>query len=243
MQDNAQNEKEKKKVLGLKKIRDVVAGTAGAGALVGGAMAGDPLPAIGGATTVFANIINPVIAGLRDKWCDDLYRDFERLEEKIDGFSFEEQLQKPEVASVLIETTLSAIKTAKEEKRELLRNAVLNVTLRINMGEEVLAIILRLIDEMGPIHVKILKYFANPKAYCDENGVDYANIGPGSPLNMFLDAFPEFEDGGYEIFLHDLKSNGLLPSGDSLSVMTSNPLAPRTTELGEQLLRLVTSPV
>ena len=100
-----------------------------------------------------------------------------------------------------------------------------------------LAIILRLIDEMGPMHVKILKYFANPKAYCDENGVNYANIGSGSPLNMFLDAFPEFEDGGYEIFLHDLKSNGLLPSGDSLSVMTSNPLAPRTTELGEQLLK------
>ena len=99
-------------------------------------MAGDPLLAIGGATTVFANIINPVTAGWRDKWCDDLYRDFKRLEEKIDGFSFEEQLQKPEVASVLIETTLSAIKTAKEEKRELLRNAVLNVTLGINMGKK-----------------------------------------------------------------------------------------------------------
>ena len=51
-------------------------------------MAGDPLSAIGGATTVLANIINPVITGWRDKWCDDLCRDFERLEEKIDGFSF-----------------------------------------------------------------------------------------------------------------------------------------------------------
>ena len=37
------------------------------------------------------------------------------------------------------------------------------MALKINMREEVIAIILRLVDEMGPIHVKILKYFANPK--------------------------------------------------------------------------------
>ena len=241
MQDNTQNEK--KKVSGLEKIRDVVIGTAGAGTLVGGAMTGDPLLTIGGATAVITNIVNPTINGWKDKWFGDLYRGFKRLEEKTDGFSFEEQLQKPEVVSVLIETTLSAIKTAKEEKRELLRNAVLNVALKINMREEVIAIILRLVDEMGPIHVKILKYFANPKTYCNENGIDYTNIGSGSPLNMFLEAFPEFKDGGYEIFLQDLKRNDLLPSGDSLSVMTSNPLAPRTTTLGEQLLKLITSPV
>ena len=241
MQDGAR--KEKKKISRLTKIKDAVTGAAGAGTAVGGAMTGEPFLIIGGATSLFSNIVHPVIAGWRDKWFDDLYCDFKRLEAKIDDFNFEEELKKPEVVNVLLETTHSAIKTANDEKKEFLRSIVLNATLNTNIQEEVMAILLRLIDEMGPTHVKILKYFTNPKTYCDENGVDYSNVGPGSPLNMFLDAFPKFENEGYDIFLQDLMNNGLLPSGGWISVMTSDPLAPQTTELGVQLLKLITSPV
>jgi len=227
----------------LEKIKNVVTGVAGATAVGVGVATVNPLLAIGGATAVFGSIMNPIINDWRNKWFEDLERDFNKLKEKIEDFDWEEQIKKPEVASVLIETTLSAIKTANEEKRELLRNAVLNMSLGTNIQEDTRAIILRLIDEMSPTHVKILRYFENPKKYCDEKRVNYSGISATGAGTLFLKALPEFNDGKSGIFFKDLQNGGLLPSGEWLNVMSSNFLQPRTTDLGKQFLKLITSPL
>lgn len=232
-----------KKVNKLEKIKNLSTGIAG-GAVVGAGIAtANPLLAIGGATVVFGSIMNPIINGWRNKWFDDLYTDFKKLEGKVDGFNWEEQLKKPEVAGVLIETTLSAIKTANEEKRELLRNAVLNIALGTNIEEDIRAIILRLIDEMSPTHVKILRYFENPQKCCDEKKVNYASITATGDGALLLKAYPEFGDGKSGIFFKDLQNGGLLPTGEWLNVMGGNFLKPKITNLGKQFLQLVTSPL
>jgi hypothetical protein len=129
---------------------DVAQGTARA------ALAG--IPAFGGSITeVLSMVLAPAVARRRDTWFKELADALEEAERKIDGFRVENLTQDEAFVSAVIEATRSAISTQKDEKRVLLRNALLNIATGRAPGEDKQHIYLRLIDEFTPSHVKALK--------------------------------------------------------------------------------------
>jgi len=210
MSKSDSSDEKTKKVGQLDKIKNAVTGLAGAGATAAGIATGNPLLVIGGATAVFSSILNPTINEWRNQWFEDLRTDFQRLEKKVHGFNFEEKLKDPKIAGVVIEATLSAIKTHKDEKKKILRNAVLNITIGTNIEEDIQIILLKLIDDLSPSHVKILQILADPEKIIRQivqGKIKNFNI-PDDFNNFYLKIPPYI----FSYLINDLKNMNLLSS-------------------------------
>lgn len=145
----------------LEKIKDASSGIAGGASMVAGIFTGNPLLTIGGATSLFGSIISPTINGWRNQWFEDLLIDFRKLEHKVDGFNFEEKLKDPKIISIILEATLTAIKTGEQEKHKILRNAVLNMSLVTDVKDDEQHLVLNTLSQLSPTHIVILQDLLN----------------------------------------------------------------------------------
>jgi hypothetical protein len=88
------------------------------------------VPVVGGpAAELFAAIIAPPLARRRDQWLQDLAESLAALQEKVAGFSAESLAQNEAFVSAALQASRAAIQTHHSEKREALRNALLNIAI------------------------------------------------------------------------------------------------------------------
>lgn len=127
-------------------------------ALIKGGLAA--LPLVGGALAEEMGLllITP-LTRRRDEWWEDVARRVLYLEHKVQGFKFEKLKDNEQFVSAMIQATQSAAKTHRKEKLEALRNAVLNIALGHNPGEDLQAIFLNLVDSFTPVHLELLRLF------------------------------------------------------------------------------------
>jgi hypothetical protein len=119
----------------------------------------EQVPFLGAATVhVIARFLVPGVERRREEWFKELADDFDRLKEQVDGFDIESLARNEAFVSATIQATRIAIGTHQDEKRQLLRNALLNIAMSNAFSEDMQHIYIRLIDEFTPSHVKIL-YF------------------------------------------------------------------------------------
>lgn len=226
----------------LEKIKNVVTGITGAASIGGGITTANPLLIMTGAASLFGSLIGPLLSERREVWYQELKDAFEKLETKVNGFNFEESIIQDKVVDALIQATLIAIKTSETEKRELLRNAILNISQKINIDKDMQTTYLQLIDELTPTHIKILTYFENPEKILEEKGIGLEGVTMTGSTYFLEKAYPEIK-GKYGQFLRDLGNRGLLPSGEWYNVSGSNFLTARSTLMGKEFLRLIRSPI
>src|SRR5579863_2878303 len=87
--------------------------------------AAELIPIFGPATVqVIAQFLVPGVERRREQWFKELADDFDRLKEKVDGFSVQNLVQNEPFVSATIQATRIAIGTHQEKKREYLRNAL-----------------------------------------------------------------------------------------------------------------------
>jgi hypothetical protein len=70
-----------------------------------------------------------------------------------------------EFLDILIHSGEIAMKNSQEEKLELLRNAVINTALGIDVSRDEKSMLMNIINEITPLHYKLLKMFYQPKDY------------------------------------------------------------------------------
>jgi protoheme ferro-lyase len=86
------------------------------------------IPVIGGTLTeVLSLVLAPAVARRRDTWFRELADALEEAERKIEGFTIENLAEDELFVSAVIEATRSAVSTHKDEKREALKNGLLNI--------------------------------------------------------------------------------------------------------------------
>ena len=205
------------------------------------------IPVIGGTLTeVLSLVLAPAVTRRRDAWFKEVAEALEDAERKIDGFSIENLTQDEAFVSAVIEATRSAISTHKDEKRDALRNGLLNIALHRSTDEDQQATFLRYIDELTVWHIRILVLFQNPPKYLAAKGLGL-NYYMGSASQVLEDVYPELKGKRelYDQIAADLNARGLVGGASFLHGMMSaqGMVAKRTTPLADAFLGFIADPL
>jgi hypothetical protein len=147
------------------RAEDVVHGTIRAGLAA--------IPLVGGSVTELMSIVlTPAVARRRDEWLKELADALEKLEKKVEGFKFENLAENEAFISATIQATRIAIGTHQKEKREYLRNALLNIATGKNSDEIKQQIFLNAVEAFSTVHVKALNLiWRTPAISWDKNNI------------------------------------------------------------------------
>jgi hypothetical protein len=112
-----------------------------------------------GAAELFNFIVGPPNEKRLQEWRERIGE----LSEKIEGMTVEALQENPVFISVVNSATRSALLSHREEKREALQNAILNVAAGRAPDEDLQLVFLGYIDTFTPMHLRILALVQNPK--------------------------------------------------------------------------------
>lgn len=141
--------------------------------------------------------------------------------------------------SAMMKATESALKTAEDEKRQYLANAVRN-SIEANIEESIMMIYLDLLDKYTIWHIRILNLFYNPKAFSQ---IDVSDTIMGSASIVVEQVYPEIakEKNLLDKIVKDLQNDGMMIEGSYLHAgMTANGIvSSKTTDLGNKFLMFI----
>lgn len=179
-----------------------------------------------------------------EKWqkdvCDALNElqaqeiDLEKLQNNDDFFD------------LLLYATQIGIRNHQKEKRDALKNAILNSATGKVSDLSLQQIFLNYIDTFTVWHINILILFDNPERWFKEHNITLPGLsGMGSVRATLAAAYPESRKNESLIssIWTDLYTKGLLSSNNEILVvdMTSNgALASRVTLLGREFIHFIT---
>lgn len=195
---------------------------------------------------LFTLIVAPPIQRRNEEWQAEIAAAVRRLEER--HISPEQLRDNPVFVDALLSASAAVLKTSRQEKREALRNAVINSALPGAPEAAVQQIFIGLVDRFTEWHLRILGLFANPKGWRHTGGREGAPPLGGTTTSLsavLIQAYPELRDKAwlYELIWDDLKVAGLHASGGmQVAMSTWNTVEKRTTPLGDQFVRFISDP-
>ena len=154
--------------------------------------------------------------------------------------------QNDQFVDVAIEATYIALKTSAQEKREALKNAVLNTALPNPPEESLQNMFLSFIESLTVLHLRLLELFNNPEEYIAKHNGQFGNISMGSMSQLIESVFPELKGRRdlYDLIWKDLFSKALVTINGLHTMMTANGvMTKRTTHIGELFLKFIKDPV
>jgi len=223
-----------------RKIGDV------AHALVKGAIGSAPL--VGNfAAELFGIVIAPPLDKRRAEWMDQIAQGLTEVEGKVEGFRIEDLSNNDAFISIILHASQAAIRNHQAEKREALRNAVLNVAIGKAPEDDLQLMFLNLVDSFTTWHLRILRLFQTPEEHGKKVGMSPDQISfAGSPSDLLEKYYSDLQGKRaiYDQIVSELHSRGLFGIDSLHSTMTGRGVfAKRTTELGDQFLNFITSPI
>lgn len=181
----------------------------------------------------------------RTKWMEDVGNALKELEEKM-GVVLESLQDKEDFIDVALEATQLAIKTSLAEKKEALKNAILNSALPNPPEQSLQKMFLSFIDTLTIWHLRLLELFNDPPAYIEKHQIQMGNISMGAMSHLIENAFPDLRGKRnlYDLIWKDLYSRALVTTDGLHTMMTgSGIIANRTTEIGRLFLNYIKSPI
>lgn len=205
------------------------------------------IPVVGGAAAeIFSVVIVPPLSKRRDKWIESIAEGLKKLEKEVKGFKIEDLSQNDMFITTVMHATQTAIRNHQKEKLEALRNAVLNAALPRSPEEDTQLMFLSFVDTLTPWHLRVLKFFENPRAWGQKHDISYPSWPMGGPATVLEYTFPELREHRefYDQLVKDLFSRGLMSTDSLHTTMTEQGMfASRTTAMGKQFIKFITSPV
>jgi hypothetical protein len=117
------------------------------------------IPILGGSINeMLSLILAPSVERRRSEWLKDLADVVEELEKRLKGFDPKSLSENEAFVSATIQATRIAATTHKREKREMLRNALLQIAIGKGPNEKLQQIFLNAIDAFTCSHVKVLDF-------------------------------------------------------------------------------------
>lgn len=129
------------------------------------------IPVVGAAASeLFTVILAPPLEKRRVEWMNDVAERLKELEER--GELNLEDLQDNEIfITTVMQASQAAIRNHQSEKREALRNAVLNAALPHAPEESLQQYFITLIDTFTVEHIRLLDFFKDPQIWFQRNDV------------------------------------------------------------------------
>lgn len=203
------------------------------------------VPLVGSAAAeLFALIVTPPLEKRRQKWMEEVGQALRQLETQR-GVRLEDLQNDEAFIDTVMSASQAAIRTSSEEKREALRNAVVNSALPGRPEESIQQTFVALVDQFTEWHLRLLKFFQDPRGWARHHNITLPSLMAGSPANILEAAYPELQgrQASYSQHWKDIWQRGLANT-DSLGGMMSGEgaVAKRTSELGDQFLRFIEDP-
>ena len=188
-------------------------------------------------------VLAPSVSRRRDDWFKELAKLMEELEKKVDGFKIEDLSGNEAFVSAAIQATRIAHGNHREEKRRILRNALLNVALGTAPDEDTQQIFLNIVDAYTVSHIRVLDVLWRGASRItavlwEQNRIAINQRNYGSAIEVLV---PEMrgQAGLAEYILTDLRSRGFT----QLNSLSNNfPQGGTITNMGVQFLRFVLHP-
>lgn len=222
-------------------------GVGDAGLAVVKAAAGS-IPLVGAAAAeLIAFVVTPPLEKRRNAWFSDLANDLDALQRTVDGFDISALSSNDDFLSAITVGVNVATRTAQQEKRDLLRHAVLNAALGRVPDFDMQSVFIGYLEYLSPLHVQLLRTFSNPRAALSHVGskLEESLFIGAAPSQIVEEVFPELKGRRdvYDFLWQDLFQRRLV-SSDSLHGMATKDgvLTAKTTSLGEQLLAFLSQP-
>jgi hypothetical protein len=202
------------------------------------------IPIVGSsAEKFFTLIVAPPLQKKAYEWMDDLASHLHKLEEKYQGFKIENLVTNELFQATLLHATAVAIRNYQKEKKEALRNAVLNTALRTSSDDDMELLFVAFIDVCTPRHIEILRFFDDPKKWALESNITFPTWSYGSPYYVIEYAFPKLSMELCNAILKDLFDRGLLKTDLDAMTNGAGKVAQRVTPMGKKFLAFISSPV
>jgi hypothetical protein len=192
----------------------------------------------GAGTEILSLILAAPVVRRRDEWLVEVASAVDDILKWKEGLTFESLQQNEQFISALIVATRIATSTHNKEKRRMLRNILIKVGTFCNIDEDLQFVYLRVVDDLSPIHVKILEFFwrGNSRIVAVNGGM----MPQGNKRQEFVDKLlPELKGKSHlDQIIQDLRSRGLCTAQDITAGMGSQVM----TNHGIGFLGFILSP-
>jgi hypothetical protein len=190
---------------------------------------------------LFNSLIESPMTRRKTAWMIQVSEAINELYKK--GVLTEADLQENEkFLTTLVQASTIAIKNHQAEKREALKNAVINSALPGAPDDTIQQLFLNFIDSCTSWHLALLQLFNNPHQWAKQRNHNFPDLVMGSLSDVITSAFPELA-GQQEVFSliwQDLFRNGFVSSDSIGGTMSGRGLlAKRTTDFGDQFLKFI----
>ena len=202
------------------------------------------IPGVGAAASeLFTVILAPPLEKRRVEWMNDVAEHLKDLEER--GDLKLEYLQDNETfITTVMQASQAAVRNHQSEKREALRNAVLNAALPHAPEESFQQQFINHVDTFTVWHIRLLDLFKDPPAWFEKNDVKMIP-SLNSIEQLITTAWPELNDqyDFLNIVTQELETKSLYLSGRLRALMNPRGVySKRTTEIGDSFLKFITAP-
>ena len=127
------------------------------------------VPVAGGAmVSLFETIFSAPIDKRKKVWFEKLANTVDELCKKVDGLTPETLSNNEEFISAYLQASNIAVRTNHVAKLRYLNNAVKNTVLLTDYDESKKMVFIKVIDEMTPLHFKLLHFLSKPKLFIKE---------------------------------------------------------------------------
>lgn len=199
------------------------------------------IPVAGGMlAAVFETVFSAPIEKRKEEWLIRLSVTVDELCSRIEDLT-PEKLSKNELfISAYLQASNIAIRTHQKEKVDALANAVKNSVLQESIGETKTLIFIRLIDDMTPMHFRILHFLTFAESYIktlDSRQPPNQWKNWGSLSNVWDELFPEIKSSNdlLELIVSDLHKFGLINCSHFFEARMTN----NGTQLGKQFIEFI----
>ena len=204
------------------------------------------IPVVGAAASeLFTVILAPPLEKRRVEWMNDVAEHLKELEER--GELKLEDLQDNETfITTVMQASQAAIRNHQSEKREALRNAVLNAALPHAPEESIQQQFINQVDTFTVWHIRLLDLFKDPSAWFKREYEELSGTpSVGNLEQLIIFAWPELKDqnGLLNIVVQELEAKGLYAGGGlRMSTGPRGVYGKKTTKMGDAFLEFITAP-
>jgi hypothetical protein len=199
------------------------------------------VPVIGGPLAVLLEAIGDPIGRRREHWFREIASAISQLQEHTELLS--KPLSENEAfIDAVLHATQMALRTHQAEKLQALRNAVKNSARLGAPNENVQLMFLRFVDELTPLHLRVLSLFEDPRKRLEDCGRALTPAAAGGIAPLIYHYIPESNGQGHlaEQIWRDLSARGLIEHvGLFVAMTTEGVLTPRATYFGRQFLKFI----
>lgn len=191
---------------------------------------------------IFNAVVKPPYEKRLDCWRRDIGEAVSMLKEEK-GLNIEDLSSNEFFIDIITQATQTALKTSQSEKRDALKNAVLNTAMDESPDESLNYIFLRFIDEFTVWHLKAIQLVYAPEIVAKQTGTDVRGTRKYILIELMFYVYPKLkeQEGFIKQVLSELHNRGLMIAKlESVTYLGSNIIKNFETDLGRKFYDFIT---